>query len=66
MENLADALIAEQKRVSEILGYYIEAGAVAIPAKVMIENSLEKAIIATISPDVVAMIAAYKDSKEIN
>jgi len=65
MESIADALPKEQKRVREVLGHYKEIGPAGAFGAAMIENSLEKADAAIMSGDLAAIIAAYKDLKEI-
>ena len=65
MESLAEALPKEQARVREVLEHYKEIGPSGLFGAAMIEQSLQRADKAIMSGDVVAMIAAYKDLKEI-
>lgn len=65
MSTLGDKLPEEMARVRVVLGYYKEVGTVGIFGATMIEDSLQKADKAVISDDLVAMIAAYHDLKEI-
>lgn len=64
MDSLGDALPKEQARVREVLSIYK-----SIPQGEMgamfIEQSLQAADKAVMSGDVVAIIAAYEDLKEI-
>jgi hypothetical protein len=62
---LAEALPKEQARVREVLGHYKEIGAPGAFGAMMIEQSLMKADKAAISGNIVDMIVAYKDLKEI-
>jgi len=64
-ETLADALPREQARVREVLGYYQEIGPAGMFGAGMIKQSLQAADEAIISGDIVKMIAAYNDLKEI-
>lgn len=64
-EILGDALPKEQARVREILGHYKEIGPAGTFGAMMIEQSLAKADQAVMIGDVVAMMRAYKDLKEI-
>jgi hypothetical protein len=69
-DTLGDALPREQARVRDVLQMYHEA-AMLCPqgncnfAIAMIKNSLAEADKAVISGDLVRMIAAYNDLKEI-
>ena len=65
METLGEALPKEMARVREVLGHYKEIGPAGMFGAMMIENSLREADQAVVSGDLVAMIAAYKDLKEI-
>jgi len=65
MESIAEALPKEQARVREVLGHYKEIGAPGAFGAAMIEDSLKRADCAVMSGDLAAMIAAYKDLKEI-
>ena len=65
MHTLGEKLPEEQARVREVLGYYKEIGPAGLFGAKMIEQSLRKADEAVMSGDVVAMIAAYNDLKDI-
>jgi len=65
MDTLGEKLPEEQARVREVLGYYKEIGPAGVFGATMIEQSLRKADEAVMSGDVVSMIAAYNDLKEI-
>lgn len=65
MSTLGDDLPKEQARVREILGLYREIGPAGVFGAAMIEQSLQKADKAVMSGDVVAMLAAYKELREI-
>jgi len=65
MESLGTALPKEQARVREVLGHYKEIGSAGMFGAAMIEQSLQKADQAIIGGDVVAMLTAYEDLKEI-
>lgn len=65
MESLAEALPKEQARVREVLGYYKEIGPAGMFGSTMIEQSLKKADEASASGDVIAMMRAYEDLKQI-
>ena len=65
METLGDALPKEQARVREVLGIYKSIGPAGAFGAMMIEQSLQAADRAVMSGDIVAMMAAYKDLKEI-
>ena len=65
MESLGTALPKEQARVRETLGHYKAIGSAGVFGAAMIEQSLQKADQAIISGDVVAMLTAYEDLKEI-
>lgn len=64
-DSLAEALPKEQARVREVLGHYKEIGPPGAFAVVMIEQSLRSADKAVMSGDVVAILAAYEDLKQI-
>ena len=63
--SLAEALPQEQARVREVLGHYKEIGPAGMFGARMIEASLQNADVAVMSGDVVAMLRAYTDLKEI-
>lgn len=65
METLGEKLPEEQARVREVLGHYKEIGPAGAFGAVMIEELLRKADEAVMSDDLVRMIAAYNDLKEI-
>ena len=65
MDTLGDDFVKEQARVREVLGYYKEIGPAGAFGAAMIEQSLQKADKASISGDIVEMLAAYKDLREI-
>lgn len=65
METLGDALPKEIARVRTVLGYYKEVGPAGAFGAMMIERSLQRADKAVMGGDVVEMIAAYNDLKEI-
>lgn len=65
METLAEALPKEQARVRKVLGYYKEIGSAGMFGSTTIEQSLVKADEAVMSGDVVAMMKAYEDLKQI-
>lgn len=65
-ETLADALPAEMARVREVLGHYKELGPVGMFGAMFIEQSLQAADKAVMSGDVVAMLRAFAELKEIN
>jgi hypothetical protein len=65
MTSLAEALPKEQARVREVLGHYKEIGAPGAFGALMIENSLRMTDKAVASGDVGAMIAAYRELKDI-
>lgn len=70
METLADALPRQQARVREVLALYEELQrenprAICGPAIAMIKASLAEAERAAISGDVIAMLRAHEDLKEI-
>ena len=62
---LADALPKEIQRCQEVLGWYKEIGPVGAFGHAMITASIAAAHKAMIEGDVVAMIRAYEDLKEI-
>ena len=66
MGTIAEELPKEQARVREVLCQYKEIGAAGAFGAAMIDRSLNAADNAIISGDVIEMIAAYKDLKEIN
>ncbi len=63
-KSLGDALLEEQARVREVLGYYKEISLGGIRAAFM-ERSLRRADRAVASGDIAAMAAAYKELREI-
>ena len=65
METLAEGLPKEQARVREVLVLYQGIGDAGKFGAAMIEDSLRKADIAASSGDVIAMLAAHQDLKEI-
>ena len=65
METLGDALPKEQARVREILGHYKEIGTARMFGAAMIEQSLKNSDQAVMSGDLVAMLRAYEDLKNI-
>jgi len=65
MATLGDQLPKEQIRVREILGHYKEIGLGGAFGAAIMEQALQKADKAVISGDLVAMIASYKELKEI-
>ncbi len=65
MESIGTKLPKEQARVREVLSIYRGIGPAGAFGAAMIEAILSKADQAAISGDVVAMIAAYQDLKEI-
>lgn len=66
MSSLAEQLPVEQARVRKVLGYYQEIGHAGAIGAMLIEHSLQAADRAVMSGDVVAMIQAYNDLKEIH
>ena len=65
METLGDAIPKEQARVREVLGHYKDIGPAGMFGAAMIEQTLRRADQAVMSGDVVAMIAAYTELKDI-
>lgn len=65
MDTLGDKLPEEMARVRAVLGYYKEIGPAGMFGAAMIEQSLRAADKAVMSGDLVAMISAYQDLKEI-
>ena len=65
MTTLAEQMPKEQARVREILGIYKEIGPAGSFAAYHIEQTLRAADEAVMSGDLVAMIRAYKDLKEV-
>lgn len=63
MQTLGDALPLEMARVRELITIYKSIGPAGKPAAYMMELSLQAADRASVSGDVVAMIAAYEDLK---
>ncbi len=66
VSSLGEALPVEMARVREVLGHYKEIGPAGMFGAAMIEQSLRMADQAVMSGDVVAMIRAYQDLKEID
>lgn len=62
-ETLADAFMAEQKRVRELLGVYKEIGPAGAFGAAMIEQVLQRADQAAMEGDPVAIMAAYGELK---
>ena len=65
MENLAEALPAQQKRVRELLPLY-DAIPTGIFAATLMRRALSEAERAAASGDVVAMIRSYKELEGFN
>jgi len=65
MKILADVLLEELVRVRKILGYYKEIGPAGMFGSTMIEQSLENADKAIMTGDIVAMLKANEDLKQI-
>lgn len=65
MSSLAEELPKEQARVREVLSHYREIGPAGALGAMLIEQSLREADEAVMSGDVVRMIRAYEDLKEI-
>ena len=65
MSSLAEELPKEQSRVREVLGHYKEIGAAGVFGAAMIDQSLARADNAIMSGDVIAMLSALADLKEI-
>jgi acyl-CoA thioesterase len=64
-KSLGEALPEEQARVRVVLGHYKEIGPAGMFGAMMIEQSLAAADRAVMSGDVVAMLAAYQNLREI-
>lgn len=64
-KSLADALPEEQARCRELLRIYREVGPSGRFAAMVVEQALRRADRAAASQDVVAMISAYKELKEL-
>lgn len=65
MSTLGEDLPKEQARVRVVLGHYKEIGPAGVFGATMIEQTLQATDKAIISGDLVKMIKAYKDLKEI-
>ena len=66
-ENLFDVLMAEIRRVrEEVMPLYVEIGRAGAIAVALMKLSLEKADTAVAEQDVVKMLVAYGDLKEIS
>jgi len=65
MGTLGDQLPEEQARVREILGHYKAVGPPGKFGAAIIEQVLQRADKAVIGGDIVAMLASYKELKEI-
>jgi len=65
IETLAEGLPKQQERVRGVLKTYEEIGQPGLFGAMMIRESLKKAEIAASSGDVVEMLRAYQDLKEI-
>lgn len=65
-QNLMDGLFKEMNRCREVLKQYEEIGKPGIFGATMIKRSIELAEISIKENDVVKMLAAYQDLKEIN
>jgi hypothetical protein len=65
METLADTLPKEMARVRQVLGHYKEIGPAGMFGVAMIEQALRVADKAVMSGDVVEMMRAYSNLKEI-
>jgi acyl-CoA thioesterase len=63
---LGDAMPSEMARVRKVLGQYKELGPVGMFGAMFIEQSLQAADKAVMSGDVVAMLHAFAELKEIN
>ena len=66
IKSLGEALPEEQARVREVLKAYHDIGPPGVFGATMIEQSLVAADQAVISGDIVAMVRAYQDLKEID
>ena len=62
-ETLADAFMAEQKRVRELLGIYKEIGPAGTFGAIMIEQILQRADKAAMEGDLAAIMAIYNELK---
>ena len=65
MSNLGEDLPKEQARVREVLGHYQAIGPSGMFGAMMIEEALQRADVAVMNGDVVAMISAYKELRNI-
>lgn len=65
VKTLGESLPEEQARVREVLGCYKEIGPAGAFGAVMIEAALHRADKAAMSGDIVAMLLAYNELKEI-
>ncbi len=65
MSTLGDEFPKEQARVREVLGYYKEIGPAGMFGAMVIEQTLRKADEAALSGDIVQMLAAFQEMKEI-
>lgn len=63
--SVGDDFPKQQARVREILDYYKEIGVPGAFGAAMIEQTLAKADKAMVSGDIVAILAAYQEMKEI-
>lgn len=64
--SLGDALPDEIARVTEVLGYYMEIGPAGMFGAAIIRRALDKATRALASGDIIEMLAAYRELKEID
>jgi hypothetical protein len=64
-ESLGDEYPKEQARVREVLAMFKEIGPAGAIGAAMIEHTLAEADKAAVSGDLVQMIAAFQDMKEI-
>ena len=65
MSSLAEELPKEQARVREVLSHYHDIGSAGALGAMLIEQSLREADQAVMSGDLVRMMRAYEDLKEI-
>jgi len=65
VSTLGDEFPKEQARVREVLGYYKEIGPAGMFGAMVIEQTLRKADEAALSGDIVQMLAAFQEMKEI-
>jgi hypothetical protein len=65
VSTLGDEYPKEQARVRKVLGYYKEIGPAGMFGAMMIEQTLRKADEAALSGDIVQMLAALQEMKEI-